>query len=266
MNSMHTKHQKRSKSNQRLLMERLQRAKLKPRAWMVALVLEAYARIERGTGKRISSLYHQKIAGITGMSVENVRRALRELTKGGHPLYRRRNATGAQHTIYGNNDFELTTTGAIYEWIDCAAGSGLPVPPNTIADASATTRGRKVDPRCLTAAQVEQFSYDMYDDPAYGDLVVDGTERIAEYHALRRHVIDKGCKRCQVAVAQTIAGRMPEQFSGVKVDEFCGCGEHIVRADDRTFEFWDFARGDLQYEHQCHVAAGPDIPRQGSQA
>lgn len=130
MMNMQKQQQKRSKSNQRLLMERLQRARLKPRAWMVALVLEAYARIERGTGKRISSLYHQMIAGITGMSVESVRRALKELTTGPHPLYRKRNATGAQHTIHCNNDFELTTTGAIYEWIDDNVNEPTPpIPP-----------------------------------------------------------------------------------------------------------------------------------------
>lgn len=73
---------KRSKSPQRLLVERLKLANLKPRAWAVALVLKGYGRLELGTGKRITTIYHSIVASTLNMSKANVRRALKELTTG----------------------------------------------------------------------------------------------------------------------------------------------------------------------------------------
>lgn len=256
---------KRSKSPQRILAERLRLANLKPRAWAVALVLEGYARLERGTGKRVASLYHDKIAAETGMSVGNVRRALMELTTGPCPLYRKRNATGRQHTIFGNNDWELTTTGAVYEWIGGVPDGVGPAPSMPTTPTRTGRRGHKPTPRCLTPAQVEQFASDLEADPSYGEMLPEGQKRIAEYHALSRHVDDEWCPHCQVAVAREIATQFPERFEGVRLDELCPCGAPVVRNDGRVFDLWDYTVGDTDGGHQCDATGRESEPQEGEQ-
>lgn len=259
--------QTRTKSPQRILVERLQLGKCKPRAWAVALALEAYARLERHTGKRISSLYHEMIAEITGMSVGNVRRALVELTTGDRPLYRKRNATGRQHTILGTNDWELTTTGVIYEWIEDGPRAAMPSPPQgrTARRGLLGRHGRKPTPRCLTRPQVVQFATDVADDLSYAEMQIDGQERVAEYHALRRHVEDAGCADCQVAVAQEMAAQFPERFEAMRPDERCQCGARVVRKNGEVFDLWRFATGETEAPHRCDTPSREMEPMAGDQ-
>ena len=246
---------RRSKSPQRILAVRLRTANHKPRAWAVAVVLEGYARLERGTGRRIASLYHEKIAEETGMSVGNVRRALVELTTGPHPLYRKRNATGRQHTIFGTNDWELTTTGAIYEWIDAPDADTAGRPQAATMRPARSGRGYKPTLRCLTASQVEQYAADVEASPSYGELLPDGAQRIAEYHALDRHVDEEGCDHCQLAVARQIAANDSERFEGIRLDDRCSCGAPVIRHEEVVADLWDFVTGNADSRHRCETAA-----------
>lgn len=104
-------------SPQRAFAERLILGKFKPRAWAVALTLEAYSRLD-DAGRRFSTVYHAIIAKKTGQSLPNVRRALRELSTGPAPLYERRGTTGHMRKVRGRNNWELDTRAPVYYWIE----------------------------------------------------------------------------------------------------------------------------------------------------
>lgn len=104
-------------SPQRVLQERLTLGKYKPRAWAVAMVLDAYSR-QDAEGRRFATVYHGILAEKTGLSIQNVRRALTELVKSEAPLYERRGISGQRRKLRARNGWELDTRGVAYYWIE----------------------------------------------------------------------------------------------------------------------------------------------------
>lgn len=102
-------------SPQRILYDRLRQNRVTPRGYVVAMCLAAYTRDFNGLG---ASVYHAKIAAETGLSVETVRRGLKELTSGEAPLYVARGRSGQARTLRAKGNFQFTTRGVYYEWIE----------------------------------------------------------------------------------------------------------------------------------------------------
>lgn len=108
---------KKGQSPARILAERLRMNNCKPRAWAVAQVLAAYSRQKLDSDVYFSTLYHEKIAAETGLSVATVRLAARELTEGPAPLYIKRGTSGQPRKVRGKNGWNITTRAVVYEWI-----------------------------------------------------------------------------------------------------------------------------------------------------
>lgn len=107
----------RSQSPQRILAQRLRLNRCKPRAWVVAQILAAYSRPKLDSEVYFATLYHEKIAAETGLSIPTVRLAARELTEGPAPLYIKRGTSGQPRTVRGKNGWTITTRAVVYEWI-----------------------------------------------------------------------------------------------------------------------------------------------------
>lgn len=105
------------KSPARILAERLRLNNCKPRAWVVAQILAAYSRQKLDSEVYFATLYHEKIAAETGLSVATVRLAARELTEGPAPLYIKRGTSGQPRTVRGKNGWTITIRAVVYEWI-----------------------------------------------------------------------------------------------------------------------------------------------------
>lgn len=108
---------KKGQSLARILATRLRLNNCKPRAWVVAQILAAYSRQKIDSEVYFATLYHEKIAAETGMSVATVRLAARELTEGPAPLYIKRGTTGQRRKVRGKNGWTLDTSAVVYEWI-----------------------------------------------------------------------------------------------------------------------------------------------------
>lgn len=106
-----------TKSPQRILQERLTLGQYKPRAWMVALFLDAYSR-QDVDGRRFATVYHALVAAETGLSLASVRRALRELTSGAFPLFEKRGASGQPRTVRARTWQRENWRAVAYYWIE----------------------------------------------------------------------------------------------------------------------------------------------------
>lgn len=81
------------------------------------MVLDAYSR-QDAEGRRFATVYHAILAEKTGLSIQNVRRALTELVNGEAPLYERRGISGQRRKLRARNGWELDTRGVAYYWIE----------------------------------------------------------------------------------------------------------------------------------------------------